>query len=91
MGNAVFAAVKNNDIKGVRNNLSDSNKSIIHSKNADEETCLHLAVKLSNIEMMDLLILKGGDLSNQDKTTKNTLLYDLVEKLQEMSQIWTNL
>ena len=79
MDNEILAAVKKSDIKSVKTILSDS-ESTIHSKNADGETCLHLAMKWSNNEMVKLLISNGADLAIQNETTRNTPLHDLVEK-----------
>ena len=67
--------MKKDDVEGVKSLLSDPKFNV-----NDKNKMLYLAMKRSNIEMVKLLILKGADLANQDETTKNTLLYDLIEK-----------
>ena len=54
-------------------------KDVINHKNSNGETCLHVAMKSLNSEIVKFLIFNRADLDVQD-STKNTPLHDLVAK-----------
>ena len=87
--------MKENDVEHVKTLFPEGGDPSINSHNSDGETCLHIAMKSSNKEMVKLLISKCGDLAIQDNITKNIPLHNLVERaasdesnMAEVLNIW---